>query len=252
MSADEAGTASAATAPITGIPGVPVALDLARALLDDVRSGRSDGGARTALAALDPVELAAALPDDPSRIAFWLNVYNAAVRSRLLADPARYQRRWRFFTSPAVTVAGQAMSPNAIEHGILRRSAFTVGLGYLRNPLPSPFERRLRVTRVDPRIHFALNCGARSCPPLAAWDPAMLDAGLERATAAYLGSEARRSSDGREVRVPRLLLWYRGDFGGTSGIRALLRQHAVIGAAETPRIRYGDYDWTLDLDDAAR
>jgi hypothetical protein len=33
---------------------------------------------------------------------------------------------------------------------------------------------------------------------------------------------------------------------------ALLRRHGVIWTAETPRIRYGDYDWTLELDDAAR
>jgi hypothetical protein len=226
-------------------------LDLARAFLDDARSGRSQDEARAALAALDPTGLAAGLPDDPSRIVFWLNVYNAAVRARLLADPARSRRRWWFFASPAVTVAGRALSPNAIEHGILRRSALTLGLGYLRNPLPSSTERRLRVGRVDPRIHFALNCGARSCPPLAAWDPATLDADLERATAAYLASETRRSADGREVRVPRLLLWYRGDFGGRTGTLALLRRHGVIGTAETPRIRYGAYDWSLDLGDSA-
>jgi hypothetical protein len=191
------------------------------------------------------------LPDDPSRIAFWLNVYNAAVRTRLLTDPSLYRRRWWFFATHAVTIAGQAMSPNAIEHGVLRRSAFGLGLGHARNPWPSTFERRLRVERVDPRIHFALNCGARSCPPLAAWDPATLDADLERATGAYLASESRRSADGREVSVPRLLLWYRGDFGGGPGIRALLRHHRVIGVTEEPRIRYADYDWSLDLDGSA-
>lgn len=104
---------------------------------------------------------------------------------------------------------------------------------------------------MDPRIHFALDCGARSCPPLTAWDVATLDADLGRATAAHLAAETRRSADGRDVSVPRLLLWYRGDFGGGAGIRALLRRHGVIGAAETPRIRYAGYDWTLDLDDAA-
>jgi hypothetical protein len=186
-----------------------------------------------------------------TRTAFWLNVYNGAVRARLLADPSRYRRRWWFFASTAVVVAGRRLSPNAIEHGILRRSAFLAGLGYLRNPLPGRFERLLRVEQPDPRIHFALNCGARSCPPLAAWDPATLDADLERATAAYVRSESARSPDGREVRVPRLLHWYRGDFGGRAGILALLRRHGVIGPDEAPRLRFADYDWTLDLGDPA-
>jgi len=188
-----------------------------------------------------------ALPDDAARIAFWLNVYNAAVRARLLRDPAAYRRRWRFFAAPAVTIAGRRLSPNAIEHGILRRSAFLVGLGYVRNPLLSRFERLLRVERVDPRVHFALNCGARSCPPLAAWEPATLDADLERATGAYLLAESARSADGRELTVPRLLSWYRGDFGGRAGILRLLRRHGVLGAGESPRLRFGDYDWTLEL-----
>jgi hypothetical protein len=226
---------------------VPNPLEIARRFVDDARAGDDETVARRALAALDPGALAAALPDDAARIAFWLNVYNGAVRARLLRDPAAYRRRWRFFAAPAVTVAGRRLSPNAIEHGILRRSAFLAGLGYVRNPLPSRFERLQRVERVDPRIHFALNCGARSCPPLAAWEPATLDADLERATGIYLLAESARSADGRELTVPRLLRWYRGDFGGRAGILRLLRRHGVLGAGESPRLRFGDYDWTLDL-----
>jgi hypothetical protein len=222
-------------------------LALARRLLDGARAGLPDAEAGAALAALDPGALAAALADDASRIAFWLNVYNAAVRARLVADPGAYRRRGRFFAAPAVTIAGRRLSPNAIEHGILRRSALLLGLGYLRNPFPSAFERRMRVTRVDPRIHFALNCGARNCPPLAAWDPATLEQDLERGTGAYLVAECARSADGGRVRVPRLLLWYRGDFGGRRGVLALLRRHGIVGGGEEPAIRYGPYDWTLDL-----
>ncbi len=226
-------------------------LAIARQLLDDARSGRLDTTANAELASLDPDELAAALSDDVSRIAFWLNVYNAVVRARILADPAAYRRRWRFFAAPAVVVAGRALSPNAIEHGILRRSAVLIGLGYVRNPFPSSFERRMRVSRVDPRIHFALNCGARSCPPLAAWDSATLHGDLERATAAYLTSECRRLGNGREVRVPRFLLWYLGDFGGPAGVRRLLRRHGVLRPHERLGLRFGPYDWTLDVASAA-
>ena len=226
-------------------------LALARQLLDDARSGRPDTTARAALASVEPDELAAALAEDASRIAFWLNVYNAVVRARILADPAAYRRRWRFFAATAVVVAGRPLSPSAIEHGILRRSALLIGLGYLHNPLPSAFERRMRVARVEPRIHFALNCGARSCPPLAAWEPATLDEDLERATAAYLTTESRRLEDGREVRVPRLLLWFRGDFGGSGGVRRLLRRHGILRPDERPRLRFGPYDWTIDVASAS-
>jgi len=221
--------------------------EAARALLAAALRGADDRAPRAALAEMDARALAAALPDDADRIAFWMNVYNAAVRIRLAHDPALYRRRLRFFSAPAVVIAGRSLSPNAIEMGILRRSAFVAGLGYVHNPLPGRFERLQRVRRVDARIHFALDCGARSCPPVRAWDPATLDADLDAATAAYLRANTRLDADGRTLVVPRLLLWYRGDFGGRAGVVALLRRHGLLARGAPPRIRHGAYDWTLDL-----
>jgi hypothetical protein len=224
------------------------ALDAAACLVAAARAGRHDRDSEARLAAFDPTALAVALSDPAHRLAFWLNVYNGAVRARLLQDPAAYRRRWRFFSAPAITVAGQRLSPNAIEHGILRRSAFALSLGYVRNPVPSRFERLHRVGRLDSRIHFALNCGARSCPPLAVYHPERLDAQLDAAARSYLASETAVLDGGATVRVPRLLLWYLGDVSGRSGILRLLRRFAVIGSGSTPRVTFGTYDWTLAVD----
>jgi hypothetical protein len=223
------------------------ALDAAASLVAAARSGRRDAQAEARLAGLDPTALAVALSDPAHRLTFWINVYNGAVRGRLLRDPAAYRRRWRFFSAPAITVAGRRLSPNAIEHGILRRSAFALSLGRLRNPIPPRFERLHRVGRLDPRVHFALNCGARSCPPLAAYDPDHLDAQLDAAARAYLSSETAVLDGGATVRVPRLLLWYLGDFGGRPGIVRLLRRFGVIEPSSAPRVVFGDYDWTLAI-----
>jgi hypothetical protein len=229
-------------------PATTEVLDAAARLVAAARVGTRDPGAEASLAALDPTALATSLSDPAHRIAFWINVYNGAVRARLLQDPSAFGRRWRFFTAPAITIGGQPLSPNAIEHGILRRSAFSLGLGYLRSPVPSPFERLQRVTRLDPRVHFALNCGARSCPPLAAWDPASLDSRLDEAARSYLGSESTVLHAATTVRVPRLLLWYLGDFGGRRGIVELLRRYGIIEPGASPRVTFGDYDWTLAVE----
>jgi hypothetical protein len=223
-------------------------LEIAARFLASARAGTSDELAVEDLASLEPVALADELVDPARRLVFWINVYNGAVRARLLRDPDSYRRRWRFFSAPAVTVAGHVLSANAIEHGILRRSAIALGLGYVRNPLPSTFERLHRVEHLDPRVHFALNCGARSCPPLAAWDLLALDAQLDSAAATYLRGETTILDSGAEVVVPRLLLWYRGDFGGRAGIISLLRRYAIIGHGAAPSIRFGDYDWTVDIE----
>lgn len=44
------------------------------------RVPRPDEAAAAALGRLDPDALASDLADDPARTAFWLNVYNGAVR----------------------------------------------------------------------------------------------------------------------------------------------------------------------------
>ena len=42
---------------------------------------------------------------------------------------------------------------------------------------------------VDPRIHFALNCGAASCPPIRIYTPDRLEFGLAAAAGAFCASE---------------------------------------------------------------
>jgi hypothetical protein len=180
------------------------------------------------------------------RLAFWLNVYNAATGAALLAEPERLEHRRRFFGAPIVTVARTELSLDQIEHGILRGSRWKYGLGYVPNPFPSAFVRRHRVADPDPRVHFALNCGAASCPAVAAYGDDDVHGQLDVAAGSYLRSETRVA--GETARVPRLLLWYRGDFGGGSGIRALLGEYDVVDPDSMSRIRYREYDWSLALD----
>lgn len=206
---------------------------------------------REALAAVDSDVLSTQLGTDSQRLAFWLNVYNAVVQDRLRADPSRYDSRRHFFGSDQLTVAGEALSLNDIEHGLLRRSQFWFGLGYLRNPLPGAFERANRVDERDDRIHFALNCGAESCPPIAAYDAADIDTDLDLATDSFLHATTDYDPDTNVARVSRLFLWYRGDFGGKSGIVDLLTDHEVVPPGSAPTLRYQAYDWSLALDNVA-
>jgi hypothetical protein len=215
-----------------------------RAVRSSDGRGPSLDAVRERIADASPAALDALGPDE--RLAFWLNVYNAATGDALLTEPDRFDDRRRFFGEPIVTVAGTDLSLDRIEHGILRGSQWKYGLGYVPNPFPSAFVRRHRVADPDPRVHFALNCGAASCPAVAAYDAADVDDQLDRAAASYLRSETV-VEDGT-ARVPRLLLWYRGDFGGRSGVRALLREHGVVDPDAISRIRYREYDWSLALD----
>lgn len=212
-----------------------------------VRVGDDPTAIEAAIGGLSPARIEAL--SDAARKAFWLNLYNANVQRRLAADPERFEKRWRFFRQSAVPVAGRTVSLDDIEHGMLRRSRVKWGLGYLRNPFPRAFERRLRVDSLDPRIHFALNCGAASCPPIAFYSAESLADELAAATAGYLERSVSHEPDRGIVRVPRLLLWYRGDFGGKAGILDLLRRHDHIPDDARPRLKHRGYDWSLSLGD---
>ena len=217
----------------------PVALSTA--FLAEIRDGQTRGPARERLAKL-PEERLDAL-DRRGRLAFWLNVYNAAAHAALAERPERFENRRRFFSAPLVTVAGEELGLDTIEHGIIRHSSWKYGLGYVRDPFPSAFERRHRLSARDFRIHFALNCGAASCPAIAAYTAENVDLELHRSTATYLSTES--VVDGDTVRVPRLMLWYRGDFGGRRGIKRILREYGVVNEPGRYRVRYRDYDWSL-------
>jgi hypothetical protein len=204
-----------------------------------------------ALAALDPDDLAAALDTDPARIAFWLNVYNAAAQHALAVDPDRYEPRRKFFGADLVTVAGRSLSLDAIEHRILRRGYPKWTLGYLRWPFVGDYARQLAPSERDPRIHFALNCGAASCPAILAYTREDLEEQLDDATRSHLEATVEYAPDAGRVRVPRVFLWFRGDFGGKSGILAFLRRYDQLPAGVSPRLTHRDWDWSLEPGDFA-
>ena len=131
-------------------------------------------------------ELLAQLPDDAHKLAFWLNVYNSAVVLALQKDPALYKDRGAFFSMDQVSVAGHELSLDDIEHGMLRHSRIKLSYGYLGDPFPGKFERRFRVKDIDFRIHFALNCGAKSCPQVAVYDAEHIDQELQTSMEIHL------------------------------------------------------------------
>jgi hypothetical protein len=122
-----------------------------------------------------------------------------------------------------------------------------LGLGYVKILVPSNLEKQLRVTRKDYRIHFALNCGAESCPPIAFYDDAKLEEQLNLAEKAFIKNDAVYNAEQGIVEVSKIFSWFRGDFGGKKGIRRLLKKHNIIPADKKMKLKFKTYDWTLML-----
>jgi hypothetical protein len=189
---------------------------------------------------------------DGSRIAFWANLYNALVVHCLCLRPLRGSLLFhrRHFDRDAYRVGRHAYSLNLIENGVLRANRRPPYR--LRRPLGGS-DPRLAVgpSAIDPRIHFALNCGARSCPPIRAYEPASLNEQLDAATRAYLETETRLEPERRRVMLPRLMRLYAADFGERDEqlrfAARYLPQLADWLGERTMRIRvaYGRFDWSV-------
>lgn len=186
------------------------------------------------------------LKTDAEKIAFWVNIYNAFIQITLLENPNLYANRGDFFSTKRLLIAGEKLSFDDIEHGILRKSKIKIGLGYLRKWFRPRWERKLRVNTVDWRIHFALNCGAKSCPPIGIYQPKKLDEQLNFMTKAYLKEQTTFDVATKTAISVVLFSWFRGDFGGKSGACKILKNYNIV-SEEPKKLKFTSYNWTLAL-----
>lgn len=191
------------------------------------------------------------LTSDDARRAFWINVYNALVLHGIVALGVRRSvaRAWNFFGRAAYRVGGFVLTPDDVEHGVLR--------GNRRRKIPPlrPFgsrdpRRALALATLDPRVHFAINCGARSCPPVGVYRSEAIETQLDHAARGFVNAEVTLE-DGRIV-CSRLFKWYRGDFDEAGGLAAFLLRHLDDGPARRAlasgnprRVGFRGWDWSL-------
>lgn len=213
--------------------------------LDRLKAEKSTDDILDRYASLSFEEIEAELDNDDKKKAFWLNTYNGFVQDILLKHPERYDNREEFFQREQVNIAGVEMSFDEIEHGVIRSSKWKLGAGYLPKISPEHV-RKMRVDSTDGRIHFALNCGAKSCPEIAIYHADKVDEELDIIAKRYL----KKTTEIKEETavVTPLMSWFRGDFNGKSGIKEdYLTHYGLIDENEDIALEFGDYDWTLDL-----
>jgi hypothetical protein len=247
--------------------------DLHRLILDVLAEGAEDSGRSVDYAALRAGPLYAdvqrctarlaafdpsGLPDRDARLAFWINLYNTLVLDAVISlgvHRSVMERRagTRFFRQAAYIVGGQRMSCDDIEHGVLRCNR---GHPFFPGPQFSETDaRRVWVIEpFEPRVHFALNCAGRSCPPIRAYAAADLEAQLDLATRNFLNGEAHLDPERNALHLSAIFKWYAGDFGGRAGVVdfVLARHPDREAAARMPTmrrrisLRYTAYDWRLN------
>lgn len=218
-------------------------LGLSGDLLYAVKTGAPTDSIENALAAVSTTALVHGLSNDTARKVFWINIYNAYFQ--ILATREKLTRP-DIFTKEALTIGGIKLSLDDVEHGILRRYRVKWSLGYLPRFWPAKTIKKLALTKIDYRIHFALNCGAKSCPPIAFYRYHNLEEQLELATISFLEQDVTIDEASKTVHVTKLMQWFRADFDGRAGIKDILKKY--LGKDFTDySIEYKDYDWSSSL-----
>jgi hypothetical protein len=218
--------------------------ELAQQLLLAVKLQQDSQPLQDQLAQLTLDELEKDLIYAKRQKAFWINCYNAYF---LILRRDQKVEKSAIYTKAFFTIAQQKFTLDDVEHGILRRFRYKYSLGFLPQLFVPAHIRRLAVEAVDYRIHFALNCGAKSCPPIAFYTPKELTQQLNTATQSFLAQETDFDDERKIILTTRLFLWYLGDFGGPWGIRQIFKAQ-LDKNVKGYKIKYKPYSWEEDLD----
>ena len=170
------------------------------------------------------------------QFAFYVNAYNAwTIKLILSGYPGikSIKDLGSFFQSPwekkLCRIDGKTLTLDDIEHKILRPR----------------FQ--------DPRVHFAINCASKSCPPLLS-DPyrgSILDQQLDSTVRAFINDPAKTYLNGTTLYVSKIFKWFAKDFN--DDVIGFIKKYAngnlkkrLASKQGTIVINYLDYDWSLN------
>lgn len=172
------------------------------------------------------------------QLAFLINLYNAETLQLIIDHyPVdSIKDIGGFLTKPwdleCVNLFGKTVTLNAIEHGMIRKNY------------------------KEPRIHFALVCAARGCPPLRseAYVAERLDEQLDDQTQTFLSTPTKNriDPDSNTLYLSPIFKWYGDDFQKYArGVQYFVSHYYPKANERALRdgayeIRYTDYDWSLN------
>jgi len=187
-----------------------------------------------------------------AQLAFWINAYNACML-RLVVDHYPIETGGGFFDRIRNAVADRPdNSVWQIEDVFSRDHCQVAGAPRSQDEIEHEIIRPLG----EPRIHFAVNCAARSCPPLRteAYTAAELDAQLDAQVRDFVANPEHVQVEDASppvLRLNKVLDWYGEDFGGAEGLKAFFEpyldgERGALVAEPEARVRFFEYDWTLN------
>ncbi|GFS15507.1 hypothetical protein ElyMa_006772300 [Elysia marginata] len=193
---------------------------------------------------------------------FFINVYNSLTIHGLLEQPKlpdSVLSVQQFFRTVGYIIGGLVYSLDDIEHGVLRSNRpHPASI----KPMFGPSDPRIKFIckQLDPRIHFAVVCGAKSCPAIGVYTVENVETALDSAARNFCAQEVEMRNEMDEVLLSKLFQWYRADFGETE-VDVLKWIMPYLSQAQHDRcsililkleklgpvaLRYKDYNWSIN------
>jgi len=168
--------------------------------------------------------------------AFYINVYNAfTIKLILTKFPGinSIKEIGGFFSNPwskkFILLRGRTVSLDHIEHDILRPK----------------FK--------DPRVHFAINCASKSCPPLLnePYEGKTLETQLDNQTKKFINDTKNTFIKDDTLFTSKIFKWFKKDFSDNP--LSFIKRHAsgelkeeLNSHGENINLSYQTYDWSLN------
>jgi len=197
--------------------------------------------------------------DEAQRKCFFINLYNALTIHGLALEqiiPKSVLNVTQFWQTTAYRIAGAVYSLDDIEHGILRANRPHPATGRKMFTDPNDTRLKLMLENFDPRIHFALVCGAKSCPAIQVYSLTNLEEGLVMASKSFIQQEVVFDLERNKVKISKIFDWYFSDFGKDiyelikyakpymEGTQLEMAEKALASAGL--RTEYFNYNWELN------
>eukprot|EP00568_Trieres_chinensis_P004154 CAMPEP_0183294828 /NCGR_PEP_ID=MMETSP0160_2-20130417/2999_1 /TAXON_ID=2839 ORGANISM="Odontella Sinensis, Strain Grunow 1884" /NCGR_SAMPLE_ID=MMETSP0160_2 /ASSEMBLY_ACC=CAM_ASM_000250 /LENGTH=521 /DNA_ID=CAMNT_0025456199 /DNA_START=96 /DNA_END=1661 /DNA_ORIENTATION=+ len=198
--------------------------------------------------------------DEPTKVAFGINVYNMMIIHAFIkvGIPTSTVQRGSFFGKVSYDIGGAVLTFSELENGILRANAKAPYS--LSRPFSSSDTRAsLAVKEVDPRIHFGLNCGAKSCPPVKKFTAEAIEEELRIVALAFCEQDenVKVDEDKHKLYLSMILSWYKEDFVKDSPdlpqkVVTYLRGEKkeklqrMIESKKSIVVKFNEYDWSTN------
>ena len=164
--------------------------------------------------------------------AFWINAYNAFTVKLVL-------KYYPLSSIKEIKEKGQ----DAWHIPFIKIGNKLYTLDYIENTM-------LRGQFNDSRIHFVINCSAKSCPPLRnkAYKPDNIEIELRLATRRFINDKRFNIVDENHLQISQIFNWYKDDFlKEENSIQEYININTPhIEVKKTASLNYLDYNWALN------